>query len=284
MDEFQYHEKWKNPKTGRYIRHVYTLNGKPLKGITTVLDVISKPALYQWYANMVAKEFGWLDARYSTQQEISDRIEDVLHDIKLMNPSEYAKFVELSRNSASKSKDNAADVGTVAHKMVEIYVDAKIAKIAPVVNVNLAIEGVIADGKKVSLTESEKEIVLGMFSKFFNWAETNNVVFLASERKLYSKTHWIAGTCDLVFMIDGKKFVGDVKTYSGIYDRTPFFQCAGYRIMLEEAGEKDFVGSTIIRLGKDGSFEVKTSYDYETDKAGFLAALTLVKALDTYKK
>ena len=106
--------------------------------------------------------------------------------------------------------------------------------------------------------------------------------FTASEKRLYSETHWIAGTLDAVVEIEGKKYVCDFKTTSGIYDRTPFAQCAGYRLMLEEMGEKDFDGSVIVRIGKDGTFEEKFSYDYSTDKKIFLACLELYKGLKTF--
>ncbi len=103
---------------------------------------------------------------------------------------------------------------------------------------------------------------------------------MESEKRIYSRANWYAGTTDLVFIKDGKKYVGDIKTSSGIYGREYFFQMAGYQIALEELGEKDFHASTIIRCGKDGSFEIKDSFDLEADKEGFLAALKLYRALE----
>ena len=93
---------------------------------------------------------------------------------------------------------------------------------------------------------------------------------------------WTAGTVDFLAEKDGKKFVGDVKTYDKIWDRVPFLQCAGYSLMLEEMGHKTD-SYCIIRLGKDGSFEEKWSFDTEGDRQGFLAALTLFKQLQTWK-
>jgi hypothetical protein len=69
--------------------------------------------------------------------------------------------------------------------------------------------------------------------------------------------------------IDGKKYVGDSKTSNAVYPEY-FYQTAAYRMMLEEMGEKDFSGSIIIRVGKDGSFDeakdVIFSKDYEEQK------------------
>ena len=35
--------------------HVYTLDGRPLHGVTSILSVIAKPALIQWSADEVCK-------------------------------------------------------------------------------------------------------------------------------------------------------------------------------------------------------------------------------------
>ena len=144
--------------------------------------------------------------------------------------------------------------------------------------------------KKYSqLTEQEKtqfgyptpeKDIQHITNQFIKWAEDNAITFLMSEKRLYSRKFWFAGTTDLVFIKNGKKHVGDIKTSSGIFGREFFFQLAGYQICLEEIGETDFVANTIIRCGKDGSFEVKDSFDLESDKAGFLAALSLYRELN----
>lgn len=123
-------------------------------------------------------------------------------------------------------------------------------------------------------------------TNFIQWSEKNCVKFLASEKRLYSEKYWTAGTCDVIFEIKGKKYVGDIKTSSGIYDRTPFFQVAAYRMMCEEMGEKDFAGTIIINLKKNGSFDedndVYCSEEYESELSGFLACLTLYRKLQEF--
>ena len=42
-----------NERTFDAKKHVHTLDGKNLTGVTTVLSVIAKPALIQWAADMV---------------------------------------------------------------------------------------------------------------------------------------------------------------------------------------------------------------------------------------
>lgn len=237
MKKFEFNEK----------NHVYTLDGKNLTGVTTILGVINKPALIPWASKMVADTVleKWKSGVKYTQEEID-------------------AIVLEAKKMPTTRRDMAADVGVIVHKAVEEWIGGK----------------------------SDYEILkaLGlqaknMFSKFREWATDKNVKFLGSEQRVYSEKYWYAGTFDMIAEIDGKKYLGDLKTTSGIYGREPFAQCAAYRLALEEMkGEQGFNGGIVVRVGKDGSFEVKYSYDYETDKKIFLACLDLYRGLQTFKK
>jgi len=228
-------------------RHRYYLEGqkdKPFTGVTTVLGVIAKPALIAWSAKMATEYIR----------------ENVAYAIPGENGGFWAikpNIVEEAKNAHNRKKDSAADIGTAVHEAVEMYIKGE----TPVV-----------------LDEQGQK----MFDKFVKWATDNKVKFLASEKRLYSKKHWIAGTCDFICEIDGKKYLGDFKTSSGIYGREYFAQCSAYRMMEEENGATDFHGSIIVRCGKDGSFETKESFDYETDLKMFLAALTIYRITNNY--
>lgn len=232
-------------------KHVYTLDGKRLYGVTSVLGVIAKPALIQWSANQAV--------------EYIEKYFEGLKDNSLPWPAILAaaytdNLFKEARTAHRKKKEAAGDVGADVHAECEGLI-----KLA------------IPNGGKLT-----KNIVHGnqMVQKFINWAVENDVTFLASEKQMYSKEMWVAGTCDFTAKIGDKLFMGDIKTSSGIYGREYFFQCAGYILMAEEHGEK-FDASIIVRLGKDGSFETKESHDLDTDKKGFRAALDLFKALET---
>jgi hypothetical protein len=209
--------------------HTYYLDGKPLTGVTTVLQCIAKPALIQWAANMCAD---YIKENYSG--ELTDEL------------------LKEARTAHRKKKEDAGQKGTDVHSLVENWIKTG-----------------------VSPEEPNKQ-----FQNFVNWAQENKVKFLTSEQRVYSKKHWYAGTLDFICEIDGKKYIGDLKTSSGIYGREYFFQCAGYRQALEEMGETDFHGSIIVRCGKKGDFETKESFDYETDRDGFNAALRLYRILN----
>ena len=239
--------------------HVYTLDGKRLYGVTSVLGVINKPALVQWSASEAVK---YVDANLiwnADENEFLDKKLSVLKEAKVAH---------------RKKKDGAADIGTSIHSMAEELIKGAMDE-----------EGgyFLSGDEGHALTEKSTDIERKAITQFVDWAVKNNAKFLASEKKMYSEKMWVAGTADFICEIDGKKYLGDIKTTSGIYDKTPFLQCAAYRLMCEEMGEKGFNGSIIIRLGKDGSFEEKYSYDFEGDSKGFLAALELFKSLEAYK-
>lgn len=272
MKEFKYHEQWKNPKTNRMNGHVYTLDNVPLYGITSILNVISKPNLYQWYADMVAIF-------------IKDNCKKDEFGAFMVMPEQLEK----ARVSANNKKTDSADIGTIAHKMVEMFVNGKIAGKTLTISV---LDGVQAceeeDDKKITITPKDFAMIKVMYDNFIQWVvenESNGLKFLFSEKKIFSEKYWIAGTLDLIFELNGKVYIGDVKTYSGIYDRTPFFQCGGYDIMVEENKVVDKIdGYYIIRLGKDGTFDTHESYDRDGDRKGFISALELFKQMQTFVK
>lgn len=93
-----------DPITGRP-KHLYTLNGKPLTGVTTILQVISKgDALVQWSANKAC---------------------EYLKENAEKNGSVYAvreEQFEEARYAWKNSRDTAGTFGTTVHKAVENFI------------------------------------------------------------------------------------------------------------------------------------------------------------------
>lgn len=238
MNDFKF-----NPDT-----HTYTLDGKRMTGVTTVLGVINKPALIGWSARMAS--------------------EYVLENLKDLNDLE--EVCEAAKTAHARKRDKAAESGTDVHGIIESWIKAAIKETGGLI-IGEARNPDVYDNKQVK--------------NFLVWAENNKVKFLVSEKVMYHPNWFVGGTADFTCEIDGKKYVGDIKTSSGIYDRTPFFQCAGYRGMLESMGEKDYHGSVIVHLPKSGVFteekNILYSYDYDTDLEGFLSALRLYHILKT---
>lgn len=232
--------------------HVHVLDGKPLTGVTTILGVINKPMLIQWSANQTVE---WIksNCHKNTEQCYTVFIDDL----------EKAKIAH------RKKKEAAGDWGTDIHSRVENQINDAI-------NLNM---GYIRDD-----FESPSESV----THFLNWARQNKVKFLASEKNVYSKEMWVGGIADIVCEIDGKRYVGDIKTSSGIYPEH-FIQASAYAAMIKEmsfTGKtpiETFDGVVIINLKKTGEIDVKFNYDVEGNFNCFKAALTLYRHLNAIR-
>lgn len=237
-------------------KHKYYLDGKPMTGVTTVLGVINKPALVQWAANQA--------------------IDYVLENLsptpglpKCWNVQDA--ILKEARTAHTRKRDSAADAGTDVHAECERYIKRCIAK---------------SNGASVSLVIDNPQV-----QAFATWAVDNDLVFLASEKRVYSVTHFTAGTLDFACEIDGVKYVGDIKTTSGIYDRTPFAQTAAYQMMWAEIEgkkpEEIADRRIIVNLKKDKPFDpendVYVSTHYDDDIELFMAALTMYRNVGRFE-
>lgn len=225
--------------------HVYRLDGKPMHGITSVLKVINKPALIQWSAN---EAVSYIENNFPT-------VEQIMNGFKLSDLFKEAKVAH------RKKKEDAGLAGTDVHAEIEAYI-------------NYCME---QSGFALPLKASIKEEVAPQTLQFVNWAVSKNVKFLASEIRLYSEKLWVAGTADFICEIDGKLYVGDVKTSSAVYPEY-FIQTSAYAHMAREMGLYDkFHGVIIVNVPKRGGLVVKENYDLKGNFEAFKAALTLHK-------
>lgn len=216
----------------------------PMTGVTTILGVIAKDALIPWAANMAVD---YVKRNLGPNGEVT------------------AEVLEEARSAHRKKKEEAGTAGTDVHAVIEMLVKQAIQ---------------ITEGK---FDETFERRDIPQVQKFIEWAIENNIKFLASEQKVYNFQEWYAGTFDLLIEKDGKKYIADVKTSSGIYGREFFAQMAGYEVAIAGLNFKEFFGRIVIRLGKDGSFEVAESLDFDTDTTLFLSALKIYRAQETYK-
>jgi hypothetical protein len=223
--------------------HIHTLDGKPLHGVTTVLQVIAKPQLIQWSANVAV-----------------DYIKSKMPNTKLftLTMGEMDQWLLEAKFAHRQKKEKAGDWGSEVHKAIEEWIKLKI---------------------EPKLEDTQKMV----FDKFKEWIMVNKVEFLESEKHVYSREYWIGGILDLVFTMGGKKYIGDIKTSSGIYNEA-FFQMGAYNICLEEMGEhKDIEGYVVINLKKDGAMDLKMADNMEINRQAFLSALSLYKIINSLK-
>jgi len=249
--------------------HVYKLDGKRLTGVTTIIGIIDKPALIQWSANMAV-----------------DYIQDRLFESDIDTLAN--KVLPESRKAWARKRDSAGDIGSLVHKMVEIYSIHKIKKNNLLIDIlAIAKHELTQEGKNIEGIDDQK--ALKMFDKFVEWSDENEVEYLLSEQKLYSRKYWYAGTVDLVIRIKGKIFIADLKTAKDIYN-TNFIQMGGYDVALEELGKiKECAGYIVINipkeLKKDGSakIKVKNVYNRDEQKKAFLNCVELYRFVNKTK-
>lgn len=238
-------------------KHIYYLDDKKLTGVTSIIGVLAKPALISWSARMAAD---YLDGAVK-EIAIHADWEAMLSD------GTWDKLVVDSKNAHTKKKEAAGEHGTDAHALVEEWIN----------------ECLEHGGSPFAAAAGNAHETIG---KVVQWASQNVDHFLFAERRMYwADPYWIAGTADFAYVgKDGKRYMADFKTSSGIYGVDYWLQVAAYRMLAEHAGDEPYDGATVVRLGKDGSFEVQQRFDYETDKEAFLACLTLYRAGQTYTK
>lgn len=242
--------------------HTYKLDGKRLTGVTTIIGCIAKPALIGWAANKAV-----------------DYIEDYVKKSK-DGELNWDDILLNARKAHVLIKEEAGDIGTRVHEVIENFVKLCIK--------NGGKENVMFPPDFIY--EDDDDLVRKMFDQFLEWAYEEDITFLLSEQRVYSEKHWYAGTVDLVFEKGGKKYIGDIKTSSGIYNEA-FIQMGGYHVALEELGKiKDVAGYCVInlpkQLKKDGTAKrnVKYLYNPEECKSAFLNALGLYRFINKVKK
>jgi len=220
-------------------KHLYEVDNLPVDGVTTVLSVISKPALTAWAANMAA-----------------EHILATLKPGQVMNEMTIKALANEAKMAHRKKKENAADIGTFIHEWVEHYIKT-------------------GEEKPVEHPEIQNGV-----AAWKEWvASHKEVKFVASEEKIFSRTHRFAGTFDFILVLDGKRYIGDLKTGKAIYPEY-FLQTSAYQLARqEEHPEEEYAGHIIVNCQKTGELEVAMSEidDYDSNRDAFLSALSLYR-------
>lgn len=223
-------------------------------GITSVCGVLAKPALIGWAAKMAVEH---------VREWVFDKANPHLEGSVAISP--LLEVLDEARTAHTKKKEAAGAHGTDAHALVETWVNACLE----------------LNGGEPQLIGLHIDGDLNPIRTFIEWALEHVDHFLFSERRMANREHFIAGTADFAYVgKDGKRYMADFKTSSGIYGIDYWCQVAGYRLMAEAEGDEPYDGMTIVRLGKKGpkDFEVQQQFDYETYRDAFLACLTIYRA------
>lgn len=178
-----------------------------------------------------------------------------------LNPEQIEALCDGIKSAHRKKVTGAANIGSIVHDFAEKHMRGEHPEWPEDPKARKAAEGFIA------------------------WQETHDVELIHAERKIYSRKHKVAGTCDLVAKIDGKMVVCDYKTSSGCWPEMRA-QIAMYQCAFEEELGYKFDGRMLLRFDKEtGGFEPHHfgPETYEQHLNFFLAALNLYRALKLEK-
>lgn len=192
--------------------HYYRIYGSEelLPGVTTILNsTVPKPYLVPWAA-----------------KEASDRIKQHLleHAInRKLSAEEIVELVEVGRKEHEKKRDDAADVGTRAHKAIDAYIA----------------------GDKANITDDIRPAV----DAFHKWQDEHPFRLVMGDTKVASPEHRFGGSLDMLG--ESKDGIGiiDLKTSNQVsWDYA--LQVAAYGKAFEETFNETIRWAMVLRVGK----------------------------------
>lgn len=243
-------------KSGRFYE---ILPGKFYPSVTTVENVIAKPALYQWYAKT---------ERHAVLDVCADMFEEMQGPLIATAGFSRETFKALAEGRIGKKKagqremETGGEIGNDAHLMIDWH------------NRQLV-------GYKTGPMPKIGEKSLWAYMSYEDWAKSKDVLPLRMEQVVFSHEYQYAGTIDLLAWIsngeDRELALIDFKTSKGIWPEMKL-QLAAYRHALIEMKLERPDHCYIVRLPKletDPEFEVAEVEDIDRHFEAFLAARRL---------
>lgn len=219
-------------------RHIYThaSTGVVVPSVTKITKVINNEGLLFWVASETIKKIKtqWIPRKVYTQEQI-----DYL----------------LAGSRLAFKGTVALDIGTETHKWIENFI-------------NLVME----TGKKWpddwrSLETPFYDESVNAICAFLQWHNDNDVTYLSTERKVYSREYDYGGTLDIIAIVNGVRSIIDLKTSKNIYPNY-YIQGASYwwaieeeqRFCLQDPKEVGIKQFMVLRTPKDfnGTYVVGT--------------------------
>lgn len=146
----------------------------------------------------------------------------------------WARKTALSGKDPNVKKKEAADIGTLAHSMI---------------NAHLLEQEPVLQGYSDFQIEQAKNC----FEAYLRWEKKHLNELVATEIKLVSDKYNYGGTADMIAVIDGNLSIVDFKSSNGVYVEHKI-QVAAYKKIYEEMENKE-LKAYLLQLGKtDGIF------------------------------
>lgn len=237
-----------HPRSHRY--KISDRGSKPAyyPSVTTVLNVLNKPALVEWGVR-VACDYVELGLRDLMQGE-SFSAESVL------------SLVSDARQAHNRVKQEAAGIGTDAHDWLAQYWRAKMDLAPP--------PPALEEGPVKNCTTAA-----------LDWIGKHEVIPIRIEQAQYSRKYQITGTADFIGWVDGVMSVIDYKSTKAIWPEIAL-QMAPYASTYTEEFDVPIVNRWALRMDKfSGQFEDRkfAGNTFDEDMDTFLAAFKLYDRL-----
>ena len=208
--------------------------------VTTVLKVISKPALIRWSRDVALES-----VRAALSHETGS--------MTLVTPDWIEQIISDARRRPDEQRDQAADFGSQAHLLIDE----------------------IIQGKEPEIPQNMVPVVTG----FEKWRQDAGLQITVTEKMVYSAKYGYAGSMDAVAYRGSRLVALDWKTSNGLYPENAL-QVAAYAKALEEMSGEQVQEVWVVRFGKSTpEFEARQVLDLETAFTTFRAALYLWKAI-----
>lgn len=206
--------KFLGPTEDKPNRHMYYIEGKRKRGVTTALGIKDKSqALMSWQREEVIKH---LLPKIENGKKITSK--DIVE----------ALF------ASETTKDKAADLGDKIHAWIERYISHR-----------LKLKGF----EDMPEMPEDSNVLTGVTS-FLDWEAAHKVKFLWTEKIVYSKKYDYIGMADFGAKVDGLVCLCDIKTGNGMYNSVRGQTAAYAMAHLEESNSK-YDGRWAIRLAKE---------------------------------
>ena len=171
----------------------------------------------------------------------------------------WANRLGLEGIDSTKYRDEAAEIGTLAHAMIQAHVQGE--------------ELDTSTFSQAQLDQAENAVI-----SYFEWEKQHSVEPILCETPMVSDSYGYGGTVDLYCKLDGVPTLVDFKTGKAIYDEY-FVQLAAYVKLLRENGYA-VENVRILRIGRDETegFEERVVADTGTYFKIFQSLLTVYYA------
>lgn len=216
-------------------------------GVTGFLGVINKPALVPW-----AKR----EALSMVEKALVDRLAGQgSAPIELTRPWIKSVLEEASKRPKQITEE-AADLGTQAHAMIDLIVRGQEAAELP-------------------------EAIQAPVNAFREWWKSSGIQIVLGDTKVASRKFGYGGSLDALGWRNGKFLILDWKTSSGLYNEYAL-QVAAYAQAFSETYGCICEEAIVVRFGKKWpiEFEKKQVADLQFSFRAFLAAKELKEALE----